>query len=155
MSGFIEIEKLMQVRAECMARTLCLRGQGSCHNQVPFGFVKISIDSTGYRLYTFPREDRPTLLAGFFPVKPRRAYACLSAGPLPEDTKSTAMIFNGRNPDSFETFAAPVRSSSPDCVIPAWSAGIQANMDVSASILANLDAGYPCRHDEDLRFHVL
>jgi hypothetical protein len=24
-------------------------------------------------------------------------------------------------------------------------------MDVSGSILANLDAGYPCRHDEDLR----
>jgi hypothetical protein len=45
-------------------------------------------------------------------------------------------------------------SSSSDCVIPARSAGIQANMDVSGSILANLDAGYPCRHDKDLRFHV-
>jgi len=34
-------------------------------------------------------------------------------------------------------------------------------MDVSGSIRANLinmkamDAGYPCRHDENLRFHVL
>ena len=37
-----------------------------------------------------------------------------------------------------------------DCVIPAWSAGIQVDMDVSGGILANLDAGYPCRHDEDL-----
>jgi hypothetical protein len=35
-----------------------------------------------------------------------------------------------------------------DCVIPAWSAGIQVDTDVSGSILANLDAGYPCRHDE-------
>src|SRR6478672_3889211 len=34
------------------------------------------------------------------------------------------------------------------CVIPAWSAGIQADMDVSESILANLDAGNPCRHDQ-------
>jgi hypothetical protein len=35
------------------------------------------------------------------------------------------------------------------CVIPAWSAGIQVDMDVSGSVLANLmDAGYPCRHDE-------
>ena len=42
-----------------------------------------------------------------------------------------------------------------DCVIPAWSAGIQANMDVSERILANLDAGYLCRHDEGLRFHIL
>jgi hypothetical protein len=33
------------------------------------------------------------------------------------------------------------------CVIPAWSAGIQVDMDVSGSILASLDAGYPCRHD--------
>ena len=42
------------------------------------------------------------------------------------------------------------------CVIPAWSAGIQIDMDVSGGILANLmDAGYPCRHDEDLYFHVL
>jgi hypothetical protein len=44
--------------------------------------------------------------------------------------------------------------AAPDCVIPAWSAGIQINMDVSGSILANLDAGYPCRHDKDLSFHV-
>jgi hypothetical protein len=43
----------------------------------------------------------------------------------------------------------------PDWVIPAWSAGIQVNMDVSGSILANLDAGYPCRHDDGPRFHVL
>ena len=35
-----------------------------------------------------------------------------------------------------------------DSVIPAWSAGIQVDMDVSGSILANLDAGYPCRHDD-------
>jgi len=28
-------------------------------------------------------------------------------------------------------------------------------MDVSERILANLDAGHPCRHDEDLLFHVL
>ena len=31
-----------------------------------------------------------------------------------------------------------------DCVIPAWSAGIQADMDVSGTILSNLDVGYPC-----------
>jgi hypothetical protein len=42
-----------------------------------------------------------------------------------------------------------------DGVIPAWSAGIQADMDVPGRIRANLDAGYPCRHDEDLYFHVL
>ena len=53
------------------------------------------------------------------------------------------------------------KQSPLDCVIPAWSAGIQVNMDVSGSIRANLinmkamDAGYPCRHDENLRFHVL
>jgi hypothetical protein len=41
------------------------------------------------------------------------------------------------------------------CVIPAWSAGIQVDMDLSGRVLANLDAGYPCRHDEDLYFHVL
>jgi hypothetical protein len=40
-------------------------------------------------------------------------------------------------------------------VIPAWSAGIQRDRDVSGCILANLDAGHPCRHDEDLYFHVL
>jgi hypothetical protein len=40
-------------------------------------------------------------------------------------------------------------------VIPAWSAGIQFDMDVSGGILANLDAGNPCRHDDDLAFHVL
>jgi len=45
--------------------------------------------------------------------------------------------------------------STKVCVIPAWSAGIQVNMDVSGRVLANLDAGYPCRHDEDLYFHVL
>jgi hypothetical protein len=27
-------------------------------------------------------------------------------------------------------------------------------MDVSGGILANLDAGNPCRHDEDLHVHV-
>jgi len=45
--------------------------------------------------------------------------------------------------------------NASDCVIPAWSAGIQADMDVFGGIRANLDVGYPCRHDEDLRFHVL
>jgi hypothetical protein len=30
-----------------------------------------------------------------------------------------------------------------NCVIPAWSAGIQVDMDVSGGILANLDAGNP------------
>ena len=34
------------------------------------------------------------------------------------------------------------------CVIPAWSAGIQIDMDVSGGVLANLDVGNPCRHDE-------
>ncbi len=34
-----------------------------------------------------------------------------------------------------------------DCVIPAWSAGIQVYMDVSGSVRANLGAGYLCRHD--------
>jgi hypothetical protein len=43
---------------------------------------------------------------------------------------------------------ASVSSNSPNCVIPAWSAGIQVDTDVSGSILADLDAGYPCRHDE-------
>jgi hypothetical protein len=28
-------------------------------------------------------------------------------------------------------------------------------MDVSGGILAKLDAGNPCRHDENLNFHVL
>ncbi|GEM_PF-1835775 len=28
-------------------------------------------------------------------------------------------------------------------------------MDVFGRILANLDAGNPCRHDDDLHFHVL
>jgi hypothetical protein len=42
-----------------------------------------------------------------------------------------------------------------NCVIPAWSAGIQADMDVSGRILRNLDAGNPCRHDEALHVHVL
>ena len=40
-----------------------------------------------------------------------------------------------------------------DCVIPAWSAGIQADMDVSERILRS--PGNPCRHDENLHFHVL
>src|SRR5512132_1336305 len=47
------------------------------------------------------------------------------------------------------------KAEPPDCVIPAWSAGIQVDMDVSGRVLANLDAGYPCRHDGDLYFHVL
>jgi hypothetical protein len=37
-----------------------------------------------------------------------------------------------------------------DNVIPGWSAGIQADMDVSERILANLDSGNPCRNDGDL-----
>ena len=42
-----------------------------------------------------------------------------------------------------------------DYVIPAWTAGIQVNMDVSGRILANLmDAANPCRHDEAPHFHV-
>jgi hypothetical protein len=40
-------------------------------------------------------------------------------------------------------------------VIPAWSAGIQIDMDVSGSVRASLDAGHPNRHDEDLHFHSL
>ena len=46
------------------------------------------------------------------------------------------------------------KQSLLDRVIPAWSAGIQIDTDVSASILANLDAGYPCRHDEVCNFIV-
>jgi hypothetical protein len=45
-----------------------------------------------------------------------------------------------------------VQAKPLDCVIPAWSAGIQADTDVSGRIPANLDAGHPCRHDEDLHF---
>src|SRR5215475_8352530 len=37
-----------------------------------------------------------------------------------------------------------------DFVVPAWSDGTQADMDVSERILAELDAGYPCRHDDDV-----
>jgi hypothetical protein len=40
-----------------------------------------------------------------------------------------------------------------DCVIPAWSAGIQADMDVSGRMLPPRMARNPCRHDEN--FHVL
>src|SRR5262245_60551393 len=40
-------------------------------------------------------------------------------------------------------------------VIPAWTAGIQTDMDVSGCILTNLDAGNPCRHDDDLYFYVV
>jgi len=32
-------------------------------------------------------------------------------------------------------------------VVPAWSAGIQADMDVSGGIPANLGSGNPCRND--------
>jgi len=39
-------------------------------------------------------------------------------------------------------------AASFNSVIPAWRAGIQVDMDVSGSVLASLDAGYPCRHDE-------
>jgi hypothetical protein len=48
-----------------------------------------------------------------------------------------------------------VQAEPLDVVIPAWSAGIQVDMDVSEGILANLDAGNPCRHDDDLHFHLL
>jgi hypothetical protein len=34
------------------------------------------------------------------------------------------------------------KAEPPNCVIPAWSAGIQTDMDVSGSILVNLDAGF-------------
>src|SRR5262249_474500 len=34
-------------------------------------------------------------------------------------------------------------------------AGTQVHMDVSRGILANLDAGRPCRHDKDLYLYVL
>ena len=37
-----------------------------------------------------------------------------------------------------------------DFVVPAWSDGTQADMDVSERILAELDAGHPCRHDDDV-----
>ena len=70
-----------------------------------------------------------------------------------------------RKPERSETFVpsfenvgrrASVSSSRTlDSVIPAWRAGIQVDMDVSGGILANLDAGDPCRHDEDLDFHSL
>ena len=69
------------------------------------------------------------------------------------------------NTPNFVLFVCPLKirtggvSSVPaeplDHVIPAWSAGIQVYMDVSGSILASLDAGNPCRHDEDLHFLVL
>jgi hypothetical protein len=45
------------------------------------------------------------------------------------------------------------RQSPLDCVIPAWSAGIQVYMDVSGRVFARLDAGHPCRHDGDLYFN--
>jgi hypothetical protein len=40
MSGFVQLEKLMQVGAKCMGRALRRRGQGFRHNQVSFGFFK-------------------------------------------------------------------------------------------------------------------
>jgi hypothetical protein len=48
-----------------------------------------------------------------------------------------------------------VQAEILDYVIPAWSAGIQVDMDVFGGILANLDAGYPCRHDETLHSDFL
>jgi len=54
-----------------------------------------------------------------------------------------------------------VRMQNPRFVIPAWSAGIQIDMDVSGGVLANylrrrpcelMDAGHPCRHDGGLHF---
>jgi hypothetical protein len=47
------------------------------------------------------------------------------------------------------------KQSRLDCFIPTWSAAIQVNMDVSGGILANLDAGYPGRHDLLSHFHSL
>jgi len=38
---------------------------------------------------------------------------------------------------------ALVKAQASNSVIPAWKAGIQVDMDVSGSVLANLDAGYP------------
>jgi hypothetical protein len=70
------------------------------------------------------------------------------------DCASGRLIMN----HSFENTGARASVSSSrtlDCVIPAWSAGIQLDMDVSEGILASLDAGNPCRYDEDLDFHVL
>jgi hypothetical protein len=43
----------------------------------------------------------------------------------------------GEGPTSIQT-----RHSSKEC----WN---QADMDVSGCILADMDAGYPCRHDEE------
>jgi hypothetical protein len=37
-------------------------------------------------------------------------------------------------------------------VFPARTAGIQIDMDVSTGVLETLDAGYPCRHDEQQLF---
>jgi hypothetical protein len=48
-----------------------------------------------------------------------------------------------------------IQAEPLDSVIPAWSAGIQVDMDVSGGILATLDAGYPCRHDAEIHFHPL
>ena len=60
---------------------------------------------------------------------------------------------------SFETAPPrrPVQSMQMPsiCVVPAWNAGTQVNMDVSGYILASLDAGYLCRHDDDMQSHVL
>ena len=54
------------------------------------------------------------------------------------------------------TAEAPRSVEEPlDYVIPAWTAGIQVYMDVSGGILADPDAGHPCRHDDDLKFHAL
>src|SRR2546425_8087543 len=41
-----------------------------------------------------------------------------------------------------------VQAGALDWVIPACSAGVRLTRMFSGSILANLDAGYPCRHDE-------
>jgi hypothetical protein len=64
---------------------------------------------------------------------------------------------------SFATFfenagwrASVSSSRTLDWVIPAWSAGIQFDIDVSGGIRTHLmDAGHPCRHDEALHFHLL
>jgi hypothetical protein len=57
------------------------------------------------------------------------------------DFEMTAQNFHSGPPEDFNS------------VIPR-RAGIQIDMDVSERILANLDAGYPCRHDERRIFIV-
>jgi hypothetical protein len=48
----------------------------------------------------------------------------------------------------------PVKAEARNSVIPGWRAGIQMDTDVSGRVPANLDTGYPCRHNVALLFHV-